>query len=257
MTRVFFTSIPKCGKNLLYSLFHGLGFKRHFPTSERYAEAAYAAAFTGLNYAYPPRDEPFTAADRDGLRDELAAMSDNTVFHRHLLPEPAFRAMLNEAGIRPLFIVRDPRDALVSAANYALEQAKPVQIVERLGARGFEDILRFLLRGEEGTAPFLDQFTAFHPWTEWEEVLTVRFEDLIGERGGGSEAAQRETLVRLLEHVGADPSQVAAAMDCVFNPRAGTFFRGQIGSHRAHFRGDIGDLFERSFGRLLDVWGYR
>lgn len=257
MTRVFFTSIPKCGKNLLYSLFHALGFKRHFPAGERYAEAAYAAAFKGINYAYPPQTEPFTLADRDGFAAELALMPERSVFHRHLPPEAGFRAALRQAAFRPLLVVRDPRDALLSAANYALNQGKPAQIVERLGDRGLDDILRFLLKGEEGTAPFLDQFAVFHPWTTWDEVMTVRFEDLIGARGGGSDQTQQETLIRLLEHVGADPGQTAAAAEQVFNPRAGTFFKGQIGGHRQYIRGDIARLFEERFGDTLAQWGYR
>ncbi len=255
--KVFFSSIPKCGKNLLYSLFHGLGYERYFPQGELYAEAAYAEAFDGVNYAYPARGEAFPADVLDGFAGELASMKPGMVFHRHLLPRPEFRAMLQAAEVKPLFVVRDPRDAVVSAGNYALSQKKPVQIVERLGDRDLPGILRFLLRGEGGTEPFLTQFEAFYGWAEWPEVLVVRFEDLIGAAGGGSAERQRATLAAIMAHVGDGDADLDRAAESVFNPRAGTFFKGQIGSHRTVLTGDLADLFESRFGALLDLWGYR
>lgn len=145
-SQVFFTSIPKCGKNLIYSLFHGLGYARHFPSTEDYAEAAYAAAFTGINYAYSPRTEGYPPDVFRGFAAELAAMPERSVFHRHLLPRPEFREMLQAAGVRALFVVRDPRDAVVSAANYARAQGKPVQIAHRMEGLDIGEMLRFLHR---------------------------------------------------------------------------------------------------------------
>ena len=257
MARVFFSSIPKCGKNLLYSLFLGIGFKRHFHHSEVYAEAAYATLFKQINYAYPYKEPSHNYSSILSLREELTSIPDQSVFHRHLLPLPEFRRILKDAGMRTLFIVRDPRDALVSAANYAIKQRKPVHIVQRMQSFEIRKVLLFLLRGDNGTAPFLEQFIAFHAWQSWEEVLTVRFEDLVGELGGGSSAMQYGALMRILDHVKVNPAVIHNAAESVFNRRVGTFFRGQIDSYREHFYGDVEDLFNHRFGFLLDSWGYR
>ena len=257
MSKIFFSSIPKCGKNLLYSLFQGVGIKRYHPSTEEFAEAAYAMAFQGVNYAYPSKVSAFGPDKFEGFRRELVAMGNNSIFHRHLLPLPRFREDLREEHTRTFFIARDPRDALLSAANYLIAQGKPHHIREELSAKSYEDILLAFLRGDNGITPFLEQFNAFRDWTKWEEVCFVRFEDLVGRAGGGDEERQRETLATMLKHAKLDLDLVDLAAQSVFNPLSGTFFRGQIGGFRDYFNGKVHHEFEKRFGHLLDEWEYQ
>jgi hypothetical protein len=253
--RVFFTSIPKCGKNILYSMFGGLGYRRHVHKDDSYSAAAYFAAFDRVNYVYVSSHESQAAAG--SLDAELARMRPRSVFHRHLLPTREFSRAFEAAGIKPVFVVRDPRDALLSAANYALA-GKPSHIVERMPPGDLRAATLFLLRGDNDTVPFADHFDAYRAWLHEPRTLTIRFEDIIGVAGGGSADAQRECLERVLVHVGSahTPDDVETAARHVFNPRAGTFRRGQIGGWRDFADPALDAEFKRLAGHLLGPWGY-
>ena len=254
--RVFFTSIPKCGKNLLYSMFASLGFVRHKQETDVYAQDAYTCLLKGINYVYADADCKYGRFSL--FAHELGRMQPNSIFHRHLLPLPEFFRALAHARIKPILVIRDPRDALLSAAHYANHHGKPDHFVGLLPSRRLKDIVRVLLSGEQGTVGFADHFDAYLPWLQEPNTLVVRFEDLIGERGGGSRPRQLEVVAQTLGHVGlpADPGRVAQAADRVFNPRAGTFFRGKIGEWARLNDAVLDDLFMRHAGHLLGRWGY-
>ena len=253
--RVFFTSIPKCGKNIIYSLFGGLGYSRHAFETERFARDAYFDKFELDNYLYPRAQ--LGAFDFSGFATELGRMRPRSVFHRHLLPRSEFFAALSNAGIRPILVVRDPRDAALSAAHWAIA-GKPEHVVAILPSRDPKEIVRFLLRGDHDTVKFADHFDAYRDWCSNPETLVVRFEDIIGASGGGSAERQRWIVERILNHVGISDTQavIASAIDSVFNRRAGTFFKGQIGSWREFADAELNQLFEAMAGHLLETWGY-
>ena len=65
-------------------------------------------------------------------------------------------------------------------------------------------------------------------------VCKVRYEDLVGPRGGGTAGAQLDAVTRLVGHVGADvdPLQVAAK---IYDPGSWSFHQGRTGAWRDHF----------------------
>jgi hypothetical protein len=261
--RVFFSSIPKCGKNLIYSVLFGAGLQRYvFPdaTFSRISHQVGFGAFAGrTSYAY---DEPIGAvSDTGALHDFssfLAQMPPDSVGHQHLLCDQIYLQALAENDIAALFISRDPRDALLSMLNYARTQNKPAHVANVLSEMSGDDAIELLLTGGEAFVPFGDYYDAYSAWLEAPGLLAVRFEDLIGQRGGGSVERQVETVSALFRHAGvaADAAKVAKAAGSAFNERAGTFFKGQVGAWRSAFSPRVERSFERHAGHLLDKWGY-
>ena len=233
--RVLFTSIPKCGKNLIYSFMGALGWIPA-PISAEVGAASYASDESGVlpraSYGYPAPDAAATPAEAaNTVRAELAAAPPGTVVHGHLAYSPALVAAARAEGASVVFVYRDPADAVLSAAAYARYRHLPPHIWNRLGHLDFDELLIALIGGHDNVLSLAEMYAAFQGWRHEPDVLALRFEDLVGTQGGGSATAQQATLESLTRHIGWYGSQdeLRSAIERTFNPAAGTFFRGQIG----------------------------
>ncbi len=166
---------------------------------------------------------------------------------------------------RPKIIlnIRDPRDVMVSFVNYLCGHTgrgfgnfAVYQVMSRTLSKfdSFEDRLTYALEDINfpGHGDLRDLYWLFkHPY-----VCTVRFEELIGPKGGASHEQQVSAIQRILTHlnVSDDPEELAQK---VYNPHAFTFHKGKSGSWRECFTPRQLDLCERRFGEVLDLFAYR
>lgn len=262
MRPVFFSSIPKCGKNLVYSFFNTLGYHRHVwrnnPSAmlhhARFGRDTYAFAAPAPYSAEQLREAP----DVIGRELGLAGGGGPVIGHLHLMDDVDPSHFLRAAGFQQLFVYRDPRDTLVSMLNYARVQGHPEHVARRLAGLSDEDALIFLLEGAHDLAPFAEYFDAHRGWLDRRDVLSLRFEDLIGVSGGGDEAAQRKAVGQLaaLIDVPADDPRIDAARMRTFNRHAGTFHRGQIGAWRESFTPKVESAYQALAAQRL-AWASR
>lgn len=166
---------------------------------------------------------------------------------------------------RPKIIlnIRDPRDVMVSFVNYlsgytgrGYGNFSEFQAISRVldSFDSFEEKLTYALEDINfpGHGDLRDVYWLFkHPY-----VCTVRFEELIGPRGGGSREQQIKAVERVLTHLNIDEDPEALA-EKVYNPSAFTFHKGKTGSWREHYSAQQYDLFEKRFGEILNLFGYR
>ena len=261
---LFFSSIPKCGKNLIYSFFFALGYKRFQFEDESYNNYSNLLPFhdlhdrdhyvterssvLGMDYERTVRD--FKAA--------VCAIPNGYIGHRHMHPDDELLNALRIARIKPIFIYRDPRDCLVSAVHFAFK-GKPAHVSGMLGGLSEEDALLALLDGHDTLIPFAQWFDAYRPWLDVPDAITLRFEDIIGARGGGTDAKQKECFENLISGLGIQVTRPVfeAALSLAFNPRAGTFRSGQIGGWRESFSKKVALEFEQKAGHLLNLWNVK
>lgn len=87
--------------------------------------------------------------------------------------------------------------------------------------------------------------------------LLVRFEDLVGERGGGSCAAQRKSIEQICSYLDldVDKQKIASVQENLFGS-SGTFRKGQIGSWRSEFSEEHKVAVKEVAGNLLIELGY-
>jgi hypothetical protein len=260
---VFFTSIPKCGKNLVYSFYFALGLKRwSWGEAPSQLHAAYFARISdNRNYAFPEAGPLSETEENAAIQDVIAqidALPPSTIAHNHFLPVQQLRDHVAQKGVSTIFVTRDPRDVLVSMLNFSRARQLPVHVAAMLDGLSDEEALLLLLEGRDKLVPFASYFDAYHDWLDAPGVTLFRFEDLIGADGGGDDARQRDMCVRLAELAGFAPndSAITSAKHRMFNVRAGTFFKGQIGSWRAAFTPTVSRVYERHAGWLAPRWGY-
>ena len=88
-------------------------------------------------------------------------------------------------------------------------------------------------------------------------VLVCRFEDLVGEQGGGSAEKQRAVLRDLAVFLGYPLSE--KEIDLVAKQLYGgtwTFRKGKIGLWKDYFSEKSKRLFKQLMGRAVIDWGY-
>ncbi|GAA4262996.1 hypothetical protein GCM10022255_103540 [Dactylosporangium darangshiense] len=161
-----------------------------------------------------------------------------------------------------IYNYRDPRDVLVSMINF-LEGRTESGYGNFFEAEIYSAILASKPTWEEKIDYALSDpvFLGHHAFERalWllnhPKVLNVRYEDLIGERGGGSHARQIETVNRVLQHLGSreDAEAVAAT---VYNPDAWSFYRGRTGGWRERFTPRNIARFRERYGDVLECYGY-
>lgn len=252
--KVFANSIPKAGTHLLTSL---LG---QVP----------ALWFSGVHMI----DKEYRAdlhEPLDGLGDlDLAAFErgmskirNGQYLTAHCGALDGIPDALDAQGFRPLLMIRDPRDIVVSMAFYFARNER-LHMHETFrdmseGAR-FEAVITGL-PGRGGKPPIpsiVQRLGKYQDWLTDDRTVVVRFEDLVGSAGGGSDEVQHEAVKAVLTHCERyqDDAQVDSIARATFAPHSATFRKGRIGDWANHLGDDHLALLAEVAPGQVEAFGY-
>jgi len=208
-------------------------------------------------------DEPKNVLRGRWLRRKLACMPENAYLQAHLPHNDDLEALLVENNLKLLFIIRDPRDVLLSFVNHMLRDRSFPFHHQFHSLSSTEARLRATLEGCIGDrriplASLPDRIARVMGWYRSKQTLTVRFEDLIGPQGAGLARCQRQTIRRVCDHIQFDLSEqrLDEIASSVFNTRANTFHKGQIGAWKKAFTPTIERMFADECGPYIRQLGY-
>jgi hypothetical protein len=252
--RVFANSFPKGGTHLLSALLGEL------PRMMFSGVHCAAGDFT----AGAPRADAANV-DWDALRRTLRRVRNGQFMTAHFPYVEGLERELDDLGYRSLLILRDPRDVVVSAQHYVTtldshdlhrrftEQFRTDNERIRATIEGFP--ADELGRGQDSIGERLGRYL---PWLSMPEVLVVRFEDLIGQAGGGTRERQDELVEAIARHVGRplSPGRVRAVAGRVWSDNSTTFRQGRAGGWRDELTPDHIALFKAVAGDQLIALGY-
>ena len=273
MEKILFTSIPKSGTHLLLRYFDITGFK-------------HAGPFGGLVF-----DEKFYDFVQNLQAGEYSA------WHYHWSENLA--SIIRNNGAKVVFLYRDPRARVCSNLHFIMKTphhrlfnffTKHLQTdrerIQRL-IEGFsdEDYFTHIMKKHNS-----DELDTIHPcpsdhpllvtgkgplskhrgginnvyrlftrWLDDPDVFSVRFEDIIGPKGGGDGQTQMRVLRELMQFTGVpavgslDAETIATQL---FHTGATTFRRGSIDAWREDLTPELHDLFLQESRELLELWGY-
>lgn len=251
-------SIPKCGTHLIMSCIYHL--------INKYVDEA---CDYGAIEAKIRKHQDLT----DYLRLLQTLKGQNFIHKTHIPYYPQVEDVLLEAGMKWIFCMRDPRDAIVSLVFY-MEGLKhngnhrdfmllDSQIYDRLT---LSNKINSAMTGTYCTN-YLEKFLrAMYGWTKSPYGLVVRYEDLIGPAGGGSTEAQIKTIREIASYLNVIVSEdelkaVAAHTNRFKKPSVQHvlgehYVQGQIGNWRMYFDESNKALFKQLFGNELIELGY-
>jgi sulfotransferase 6B1 len=196
------------------------------------------------------------------ILQELQLFRPGDMGYGHLHAEPELVEILCADSFAPYFILRDPRDVVVSHVYYVTDMepdhALHPHYTQQLGS--FDERLMTSIRGlPEGRFPFDDITGRFQPYLGWLEqpaVLVLRFEDLVD--------SPQEGLLAILQHacqrgftLDRPAEQALQTLTMAIDPRRSPTFRsGKTGAWRDHFKPEHIAAFKAIAGELLIDLGY-
>jgi len=157
-----------------------------------------------------------------------------------------------------LFIYRDPRDQIASFVPFIRRENFP-EISWRI-IHNIDPVIFTLPDLELQRALILNiksYYDLFIGWKDHPQAYAVRFEDLVGPKGGGSLEAQLREIINIGRHIGIHVSrkQALEVADKLFG-NTWTFRKGQIGAWKTEFSEENKQLFKEHAGQLLIDLGY-
>jgi hypothetical protein len=168
------------------------------------------------------------------------------VIKLHAERRPVADQFIRAGIIKPTYIYRDPRDALLSAYEYG----------QRMSSQGLTNAFSHL-KTIDDAIDFMDFYVKLSAgWLASPQTLKVRYEDLKGDY-------DRE-VERLCVFLGIDPSsEIALRVSEQYRPGKPAqkqqglhFVKGKIGRHQQAFSADQLDRCHRLFGDFLKAQGY-
>lgn len=257
MPPVFVNSIPKSGTHLLERALSLMGASTQVPlflssaAAGNYPPGADETVLVGVGM-------PVLVSARL-LRQALAGLAPGQVVTGHVPYSPPLEKLLRELGFRMILIVRDPRDVAVSLAHHIAREPRHRLHASFAKLSPDDRILRAItgVRGD-GDEQLDDIYRRYHavlPWLGSGLCLLVRFEDLVGQKGGGSDERQRAILLEIGSALGLDQPDLPLIQRDLFGHGV-TFRQGLIGQWRQQFAAVHEEAFTRVAGPLLSELGY-
>ncbi len=231
-------SIPKSGTTLMRKLLTDLTDKQCLSRSE-----------CPELYLVTPRDF-----------ERVIKLPAEKFWSVHLFYNANYAKRLKEDKCACLFIYRDPRDQLVSFMYYMLKHNKSWPGVN---GHSHAEIINDLIdtcafqRNSPPVKSILQLYESYLPWLNEEHVLAIRFEDIVGEKGGGSDETQLATIRAIAHHMqlALSDEEIEEIARNLFGGTE-TFRKGQIGSWKDHFTPQQKERFKQVAGQLLIDLGY-
>ena len=167
--------------------------------------------------------------------------------------------LLAKMGYKIIFIVRDLRDQLISVTNWLREgqwRWMPAAKMLNIDAQ-IEELIFGKLYGQRCVDIYFLSYEERLEHVPSRSLCTIRFENLVGEHGGGTLEAQQKEIQNLAKflnmRLGKEKVDEIAAE--IFGGTA-TFRSGQIGSWRDYFSNNHKKLFKLLYNHQLIRLGY-
>ena len=246
---VFINSLPKSGTHLVTKIMEAL-------PQEKYA----GWINWGDNDFYSPQK-------KQQLISDFTSLPRGCYLVGHVIANQQIFDILKEKDYRSVIIIRDPRDRVISLMHHALNVPEYRFHDFFKSLKSDKEKLRYSIKGVEAkfsnneNAPLdpIDKiYESYLDWFDQPFNLVVKYEDLVGAHGGGSDELQIETTGKIIQHIGCEitPGQVEEITKGLYSRESKTFRKGQIQAWKQIFDLELKDFFKKETGDLLITLGY-
>ena len=206
------------------------------------------------------------------IRWKIGSAPSNSIVRSHLMYCDEVKEILQEFNCKVIFIYRDLRDVAVSHARWVTKEKRIFLHQHYLNLNNFDEQLMCSIKGVPLGTPFGSNvsqpdigqdFLRWRGWIDDPTALAVKFEDLVGVRGNGSETTRLQTIEKIINYLGINLSSAEIETQFaseVMNPQESHTFRkggkGSIGGWKSLFKEGHKQVFKQVAGNLLIELGY-
>ena len=213
----------------------------------------------GLYRRLLPTVNDENAARWNGLPALLQSSRGGQVLMAHVRHTTEVARAATAGPVRTLFMIRDPRDIVLSQASYIYGEKNHPRHALFAAAADDDERIALAIRGSvQGGLPSVgERLREYAGWLS-SGALVLRFEDLIGPRGGGQAARQEQALASMYEFfdVELDSAVVEKIREGIFSAHSPTFSKGIVGRWRDRFDDRLRALFKETAADELIAYGY-
>lgn len=270
--RVFVNALPKSGTNLLQKLFEHFGFNYvEFGISSAsilgnnyYIRQFLRGSFFDKNPINIGFDAPVSISS-NWLEKKISKVNTFDYFSGHVNFTDRFYNILNKNNIRTIHIIRDPRSVLLSHVKYFSEK-KDYYLYNVLKGKTLEEKINITLKGGYflnntiHLESFYESLKKVDGWFNKNNVYIVRFEDLVGSKGGGDDKIQKRVINDILNFLELSNKFSAKDIDHISSELFGnthTFRTGKIDSWKSELTIDLIEIIESELSYFLKKWKYK
>ncbi|MHA1221807.1 MAG: sulfotransferase domain-containing protein [Candidatus Heimdallarchaeaceae archaeon] len=265
MHRVFVNSIPKSGTNLVIRCLTLFGFKENGHLGSTYVVGTKPIDRINRIISWPIRQGYIVGIimpiemNKTRVNRKLRKVKEGELISGHIGYTPHILKKALDMSFKVIHIIRDPRAVLTSSVPFILKR-KRHPLHKLFKHLTLEQCYRTYYEGYFGKKIFLQplyiQYQAIEPWTESKDVLVVRFEDLVGSKGGGDSIIQYRTVKQICNHVNADEDKIDSVLENLFSLRSRTFRKGKVDSWKEELPLELQKEIKEKLKDTLVKWSY-
>jgi hypothetical protein len=182
------------------------------------------------------------------FRQWLKPVESKAYIVGHLSYSPLLSPLLTDLNYHHFFIIRDPRAVLPSLLSFILNpQGIPKKhfLEADLKQMSSAQRLDFILEG--GYAPkanatiksFANVYREMLKWQQEPRCLMIRFEELVGEQGGGSNEKQQQVVKKMADYLKLPFNDtIVDNLNTLYNPASPTFRIGRVDSWKSSLKAE-------------------
>lgn len=212
-----------------------------------------------------------TFHNADTMQEKLIEADKGEKILRIAAPfSPNFAQMISNKGYKMICIYRDPRDAFISLVVYMRSfKGKGVkrdffEVVPNFDNLSFDEQLLSVMTAPEPHRNYFHFYFARINWHFLPIAYGVKYESLVGSKGGGSDQLQLKEVLNIAEFINfpltlEGGKEVASSIYCsrgIEMVEGKEFVKGRVGNWKKFMQPIHKEIFKRKFGNLLIKLGY-
>jgi hypothetical protein len=250
-------------------------FGNSVPKSGTHLLAQILAAFPSIGVAVDRGMGPILTFEPESGRErstaellhDLRQLGAGDVCFGHVVAKPEVREYWHGQNVTHYFILRDPRDVVISHAFFIVDKAiEHVHHAFYQSLGNLEERIQVSIQGrpdwqaeggEAGSFPDIKaRYQRYLEWLDEPGVCVLRFEEFLQKREEClgkmlDEAVRRGFSLRMSR------GEAIQVLSAAIQPKKSfTFRKGEAGNWREHFTSQHKDLFKQTAGDLLIQLGY-
>ena len=265
MNKAFVNSLPKSGTNLLAKCLLLFGYKeRGHISAGTILDSTSRAYFRRLLWStssdgYLLGVNSPVMVRKPPINSKLRKLREGQFMTAHVGYQQELLDAVIANGIVPIQVIRDPRAVLASFVPYVVGD-KNHFLNGLFAAMSPNDRYKAVLDGvteNNSTQKSLQECCeALDPWMNTNDVIVVKFEDIVGEQGGGSDKKQLTVLEQLADALKLPREKIQQVAENLYGPGRHTFRKGRIDSWKDEIPSRVLDRISTEMSEILDKWGY-